>query len=61
MAHVLDDPEDFEEAPQDEIDDAEETIASQASAARTVAELEAEIAILTQLERRAASLRTRRC
>ena len=54
---VLDDPEDLEEAPQDEIDDAEETIASQASAARTVAELEAEIAILRQLERQAASLR----
>jgi superfamily II DNA or RNA helicase len=57
---VLEDPEDFEEAPQDEIDDAEETIASQASAARTVAELEAEIAILRQLEQQAAALRASR-
>jgi superfamily II DNA or RNA helicase len=54
---LLSDPEDFEEAPEAEIEAAEEAIVDQATAAQTLAELEAEIAILRDLEGRAAKLR----
>jgi SNF2 family DNA or RNA helicase len=54
------DPEDFEDledAPEDEIAAAEEEILDQATAARTIAELEAEIATLRNLESLAGSVR----
>jgi hypothetical protein len=44
------DVEDLEEAPDDEVEAAEEQILDQATAARTVAELKAEIETLKQLE-----------
>jgi superfamily II DNA or RNA helicase len=45
-----DDLDDLEDAPGVELEEAEERIVDQASAARTISELEAEIAILTRLE-----------
>jgi superfamily II DNA or RNA helicase len=51
------DPEDLEEATEEEIEVAEETVLDQATAARTIAELEAEIATLQHLEAQARELR----
>ncbi len=45
-----DDLDDLEDAPGVELEEAEERVVDQASAARTIAELEAEITILTRLE-----------
>jgi hypothetical protein len=44
------DVEDLEKAPDDEVEAAEEQILDQATAARTIAELKAEIETLKQLE-----------
>jgi len=52
-----DDVEDLEEAPENEIEQAEEEILDQATAASTIAELRAEIATLTRLETLAADVR----
>ncbi|MCG3203344.1 MAG: RNA polymerase-associated protein RapA [Gammaproteobacteria bacterium] len=52
-----DDVEDLEEAPENEIEAAEEEILDQATAAATVAELKAEIAALGRLEALAAEVR----
>lgn len=49
--------EDLEEAPEDEIEDLEDQVVDQATAARTIAELEAEIASLKELEVLARELR----
>lgn len=54
----LDDIEDLEDAPGAELEETEETVVDQATAARTIAELEAEIATLRRLERQAYQLRT---
>lgn len=51
------DPDDFEEVPGTEAEAAEEQIVDQATAASTLAELEAEIFILKDLERRALRLK----
>lgn len=45
-----DDIDDLEDAPDAEVEQTEETVVDQATAARTIAELEAEIAILKSLE-----------
>ncbi len=51
------DPDDFEEAPGDELEAAEEQIVDSATAAQTLAELGAEITILQDLEDRALRLK----
>jgi superfamily II DNA or RNA helicase len=51
------DPDDIDEVPGAEAEAAEEQILDQATAARTLAELEAEIAILQELENRALRLK----
>ncbi len=51
--HLLD----LDDAPDDEVEQLEDTIVEQASAARTIAELEAEIATLKTLEAEAGQLR----
>jgi len=51
------DEEDIEEAPEDELEDLEDQVVDQATAARTIAELEAEIASLRELEGLARTLR----
>ena len=51
------DVEDLEEAPDDEVEAAEEQILDQATAARTIAELKAEIETLKQLEGLALAVR----
>jgi superfamily II DNA or RNA helicase len=51
------DVEDLEEAPENEVEAAEEEILDQATAARTIDELKAEIATLTRLESLAQSVR----
>ena len=51
------DPDDIDEVPGAEAEAAEEQILDQATAAQTLAELEAEIAILTDLEDRALRLK----
>jgi superfamily II DNA or RNA helicase len=51
------DPDDIDEIPGAEAEEAEEQILDQATAAQTVAELEAEIAILSDLEGRALRLK----
>lgn len=51
------DVEDLEEAPEDEVEAAEEAVLDQATAAATVAELKAEIATLARLESLAAEVR----
>jgi hypothetical protein len=51
------DPDDIDEIPGEEAEIAEEKIVDQATAAQTMAELEAEIAILTDLEARALRLK----
>ncbi len=52
-----DDVEDLEEAPENEVEDAEEEILDQATAAATLAELKIEIATLVRLETLAAEVR----
>ena len=52
-----DDLEDLDEAPEDEVEAKEEEILDQATAARTIAELRAEIARLAELEALAADIR----
>ncbi len=52
-----DDIEDLEEAPESEVETAEEQILDQATAASTIAELKAEIAILVRLEALATEVR----
>src|SRR4051812_47579912 len=52
-----DDVEDLDEAPDDEVEAAEEEILDQATAARSIAELKIEIATLTRLEALAAEVR----
>jgi len=54
-----DDVEDLEDAPENEVQTAEEEILDQATAASTIAELEIEIATLERLETLAAELRRR--
>jgi SNF2 family DNA or RNA helicase len=50
-------PEDLEEATEEEVEAAEETVLDRATAARTIAELEAEIVTLRRLETQARDLR----
>jgi hypothetical protein len=59
IVHIewFDDEAEIEDAPGDEAQAAEEAILDQATAARTIAELEAEIETLRGLEAEAASLR----
>lgn len=52
-----DDLEDLADAPEEEIEEAEEHVVDQASAARTIAELKTEIAILSDLEKLALRVR----
>ncbi len=52
-----DDLEDLDDAPDGEVEEAEEQVMDQATAARTIAELEIEIRILAQLEQRAQQVR----
>lgn len=52
-----DDVEDLEEAPENEIEEAEEEVLDQATAARTIAELKAEIQTLADLEQLALKVR----
>ncbi|RME72984.1 MAG: DUF3883 domain-containing protein [Verrucomicrobia bacterium] len=52
-----DDLEDLDEAPDNEIEEAEEQILDQATAAATIAELRQEIKVLTRLEKLAAEVR----
>ncbi|HVX16325.1 MAG TPA: helicase-related protein [Pirellulales bacterium] len=54
---TLDDLEDLDDAPDAEVEDTEEKVVDQASAARTIAELKAEIAQLTELEKMAYRVR----
>jgi len=49
-AYSIEDPEDLDDAPGDEQEATEEAIVDQATAARTIAELEAEITVLRYLE-----------
>lgn len=51
------DDDDLDEAPEDEIEELEDQVVDQATAARTVAELEAEIASLKDLEKLARDIR----
>jgi hypothetical protein len=53
----VEDIEDLEDAPEAEIEKAEEAVTDAATAAQTIAELEAEIHILCDLEKSAQSLR----
>ena len=55
---VLDDLDEFDDLPSEEREATEEEVVDQASAARTIAELQAEIALLEELEQLA--LRVRR-
>ena len=52
-----DDIEDLEDAPENEVQEAEEEVLDQATAARTIQELQAEIATLTRLQAMAQSIR----
>lgn len=54
---ILDDPDDFEEASEEEVEEAEEAILDQATAAQTIAELQAEIVTLKGLETQARRVR----
>ncbi len=56
-----DDLESFDELPETEVEKAEESLVDLASAARTIAELKAEIAILTNLENLALRVRQSNC
>lgn len=55
--YVQEDLDDFEDSPEVEVEQIEEEILEKASAARTIAELESEIATLAKLESSALSLR----
>ena len=57
MDIVADDPDDLDEMPGDELEQEEERVADQASAARTISELEAEIDTLLRLEHMANEVR----
>jgi superfamily II DNA or RNA helicase len=57
VCYDADDLDDLDDAPDAEVEAAEERVVDQASAARTIAELQAEIAMLQQLE--AAALKVR--
>lgn len=57
MDIVADDQDDLDEMPGDELEQEEERVADQASAARTISELEAEIDTLLRLERMANEVR----
>lgn len=52
-----DDPDDWDDMPAEELEKAEDAISDQASAARTIEELEAEISTLKRLERKANEVR----
>jgi hypothetical protein len=52
------DIDEFDDAPYSEVEQVEETVVDQATAARTIAELEAEIEILRRLETLALKVRT---
>ena len=52
-----DDINDLEDAPEDEVEDAEEEVLDQATAASTIAELNSEITTLSRLEKLAADVR----
>jgi SNF2 family DNA or RNA helicase len=54
----IDDEYDDDDLPQDELENAEEQVIDQATAASTIKELEAEIAILRRLEQQANQVRT---
>ena len=54
---LSDDPDDWDDMPAEELETAEDTISDQASAARTIEELEAEIQTLKALERQANAVR----
>ena len=54
---ILEDQDDLEDLPGDELEQEEERVADQASAAQTIRELEAEIDILLRLERMANEVR----
>jgi superfamily II DNA or RNA helicase len=54
----MDDLDDLDDAPTAEVEEIEERVVDQASAARTIAELEVEIARLTELEQLAYRVRT---
>ena len=54
---VIDDPDEWEDLPAEELENAEDAISDQASAARTIDELQAEIATLKRLERMANDVR----
>ena len=56
-ALTADDIEDLDDAPDSEVEDTEEKVVDQATAARTIAELKAEIALLHDLERMALRVR----
>ena len=56
---ILDDSDDLDDAPTAEVEEIEERVVDQASAARTIAELEAEIARLRELEQLAYRVRTK--
>ena len=47
---IPEDQEDLDDLPSEELEETEEKVADQASAAKTIAELEAEIATLKRLE-----------
>ena len=53
----LDDPDQFDDAPEDEVEEVSRTILDQATASRTISELKAEIATLRRLERLAAEVK----
>ncbi len=55
--YTIEDLDDLDDAPDAEVEEAEEKVVDQASAARTIAELKAEIAILQRLEDRARKVR----
>ena len=54
---IPEDPEDLDDMPSDELEETEEQVVDQASAARTIAELEAEIETLRRLEAMANQVR----
>lgn len=53
----IDEYDDLDDSPSSELEQTEENVVDQASAARTIAELEAEIGILKKLEQHAAAVR----
>jgi superfamily II DNA or RNA helicase len=59
-SYTPDDLDDLEDAPSTEVEQAEQQVVDQATAARTIAELEAEIAILVSLEQLALKVKQSR-